>query len=204
MQSSGSARMAARWSRIDLDQAMSGYAVHLSQASGGHQCQLLIAADIQRPNPCGSTQPPCDMAAASADLPPPSRTSCLDVSSINLEIDEQRSVVHTQSLHVANASARHSAHPQRATQTHAKRLPQELQWQFRGECLNENWFESSAPACEGIAIWRQDHNEVRLHGTIGRIPPPEFAARHRNPQPSTSDTGSFNPATGGALCNSLV
>lgn len=57
---------------------------------------------------------------------------------------------------------------------------------FRDECLNENWFESLAQARHVIAIWRQDYNEVRPHGTIGRIPPAEFAAKHRNPNPSTS------------------
>nr|WP_323002633.1 IS3 family transposase [Denitromonas sp.] len=50
---------------------------------------------------------------------------------------------------------------------------------FRDECLNENWFETLSQAREAIAIWRQDYNEVRPHGTIGRIPPAAFAARHR-------------------------
>ena len=60
---------------------------------------------------------------------------------------------------------------------------------FRDECLNENWFESLAQAREVIAIWRQDYNEVRPHGTIGRIPPAAFAAKHRTQtqQPPTQD-----------------
>lgn len=37
---------------------------------------------------------------------------------------------------------------------------------FRDECLNENWFETLAQAREVIALWRQDYNEVRAHGSI--------------------------------------
>lgn len=72
---------------------------------------------------------------------------------------------------------------------------------FRDECLNENWFESLAQARELIATWRQDYNEVRAHGTIGRIPPAEFAAMHRNPDPSTTEAGSVNLQTLGPLSN---
>ena len=72
---------------------------------------------------------------------------------------------------------------------------------FRDECLNENWFESLAQARETIAIWRQDYNEVRPHGTIGRIPPAAFAAKHRNSNPTTTDAGSVNLQTPGPLSN---
>ena len=72
---------------------------------------------------------------------------------------------------------------------------------FRDECLNENWFESLTQAREVIAIWRQDYNEVRPHGTIGRIPPAEFAAKYRKPNPSTTDAGSVNLQTLGPLSN---
>jgi putative transposase len=50
---------------------------------------------------------------------------------------------------------------------------------FRDECLNEHWFQTLSQARAVIADWRRDYNEVRPHGTIGRIPPAEFAARHR-------------------------
>jgi putative transposase len=59
---------------------------------------------------------------------------------------------------------------------------------FRDECLNEHWFETLRQARTEIAIWRQDYNEVRPHSSIGRIPPAEFAQRHRNknqPPPAT-------------------
>ncbi len=50
---------------------------------------------------------------------------------------------------------------------------------FRDECLNEHWFETLHQARSTIAIWRQDYNEVRPRGTIGRIPPAQFAELHR-------------------------
>jgi putative transposase len=50
---------------------------------------------------------------------------------------------------------------------------------FRDECLNEQWFETLAQARQEIARWRRDYNEVRPHSSIGRIPPAQFAARHR-------------------------
>ena len=30
-----------------------------------------------------------------------------------------------------------------------------------------------------IAAWRRDYNEVRPHGSIGRVPPAQFAEQHR-------------------------
>jgi len=50
---------------------------------------------------------------------------------------------------------------------------------FRDECLNEQWFETLAQARQEIALWRRDYNEVRPHSAIGRIPPAQFAAAHR-------------------------
>lgn len=50
---------------------------------------------------------------------------------------------------------------------------------FRDECLNEQWFESLHQARQEIARWRRDYNEQRPHSAIGRIPPAEFAALHR-------------------------
>jgi len=50
---------------------------------------------------------------------------------------------------------------------------------FRDEFLNEHWFETLLQTRTATAIWRQDYNEVRPHGTIGRIPPARFAELHR-------------------------
>ena len=50
---------------------------------------------------------------------------------------------------------------------------------FRDECLNEQWFETLAQARQEITRWRRDYNEVRPHSAIGRIPPAQFAAAHR-------------------------
>lgn len=57
---------------------------------------------------------------------------------------------------------------------------------FRDECLNEHYFESLVEARQVIAAWRDDYNQVRPHGSIGRIPPAVFAARHRQQQSNTS------------------
>ena len=59
---------------------------------------------------------------------------------------------------------------------------------FRDECLNEHWFETLVQARSTIASWRQDYNQVRPHSSLGRIPPAEFAQRHRinNQRPPAS------------------
>ncbi|CAG0992642.1 Putative transposase InsK for insertion sequence element IS150 [Burkholderiales bacterium] len=50
---------------------------------------------------------------------------------------------------------------------------------FRDECLNDHWFQTLHQARTAISAWRQDYNEVRPHGSIGRIAPAQFAALHR-------------------------
>jgi putative transposase len=50
---------------------------------------------------------------------------------------------------------------------------------FRDECLNDHHFNNLAHARALIADWRRDYNETRPHSSLGRIPPAEFAARHR-------------------------
>ena len=50
---------------------------------------------------------------------------------------------------------------------------------FRDECLNDHWFETLDQARTIIAAWRSDYNEVRPHSSCGRVPPAQFAARHR-------------------------
>ena len=50
---------------------------------------------------------------------------------------------------------------------------------FRDECLNDHYFNNLAHARVVIAEWRRDYNETRPHSSLGRMPPAEFAARHR-------------------------
>ena len=50
---------------------------------------------------------------------------------------------------------------------------------FRDECLNDHYFSNLAHARAVIAAWRRDYNETRPHSSLGRIPPAQFAARHR-------------------------
>ena len=50
---------------------------------------------------------------------------------------------------------------------------------FRDECLNDHWFETLDQARAIITAWRGDYNEVRPHSSCGRIPPAQFAAKHR-------------------------
>jgi putative transposase len=50
---------------------------------------------------------------------------------------------------------------------------------FRDECLNDHYFTNLAHARAVISEWRRDYNEARPHSSLGRIPPAEFAARHR-------------------------
>lgn len=50
---------------------------------------------------------------------------------------------------------------------------------FRDECLKEHWFENLQQGRQVIAAWRRDYNEVRQHGSIGRMLPAQFAEQHR-------------------------
>ncbi|SEK17279.1 putative transposase [Variovorax sp. OK212] len=50
---------------------------------------------------------------------------------------------------------------------------------FKGECLNEQWFETLQHARSAIAGWRQHYNEVRPHKSCNRLPPTKFAELHR-------------------------
>jgi len=46
---------------------------------------------------------------------------------------------------------------------------------FREECLNESWFLSLEDAREKVEEWRQHYIRERPHGSLGNIPPLEFA-----------------------------
>ena len=59
---------------------------------------------------------------------------------------------------------------------------------LRDECLNEHWFETLQQARDVLRVWAKDYNEVRPHGSIGRIPPRRFAHLHRR----QAANGGFN------------
>jgi putative transposase len=50
---------------------------------------------------------------------------------------------------------------------------------FRGECLNEQWFQSLPQARDLIAEWCKDYKEVRPHSCLGRTPTSKFAQQQR-------------------------
>jgi putative transposase len=45
---------------------------------------------------------------------------------------------------------------------------------FRDECLNQEWFRIRREARAIIEAWRQHHNEVRPHSSLGYLTPNEF------------------------------
>ena len=59
---------------------------------------------------------------------------------------------------------------------------------FRDECLNDHYFNTLAHARAVIADWRRDYNEARPHSSLGRMPPAEFATRHRLSATATEQT----------------
>jgi putative transposase len=50
---------------------------------------------------------------------------------------------------------------------------------LRDECLNANEFTTLDEARSRIELWRQDYNDERPHGSLGRLTPSEFAKRGR-------------------------
>ncbi|UCF67685.1 MAG: transposase [Acidobacteriota bacterium] len=47
---------------------------------------------------------------------------------------------------------------------------------FRDECLSESWFIDLSDARRTIEAWRLEYNEERGPGSLGRVPPAEYAA----------------------------
>lgn len=74
---------------------------------------------------------------------------------------------------------------------------------FRDECLNQHWFTSLGDARRTIEEWRVDYNDVRPHGSLGRIPPAAFAARFAElqapPAPSAPQTSEVQISPGLSL-----
>jgi len=46
---------------------------------------------------------------------------------------------------------------------------------LRDECLNTNWFLSLEDTRDKVEVWRQFYNRERPHGSLGNLPPLEFA-----------------------------
>ena len=69
---------------------------------------------------------------------------------------------------------------------------------FRDECLNENWFRALAEARRETESWRRDYNHTRPHGSLGGLPPAEFArqwAALRPPPAASEQPTDYRPIT---------
>jgi len=66
---------------------------------------------------------------------------------------------------------------------------------LRDECLNENWFKDVAEAREITENWRIDYNNNRPHGSIGAIPPEQYASMSSSSQTALAATP---PASSGS------
>lgn len=64
---------------------------------------------------------------------------------------------------------------------------------FRDEYPNEHIFDSLAEARQIVAVWRDDCNQVRAHGSISRILPAVFVARCRQERAATQRSTSSQP-----------
>lgn len=70
---------------------------------------------------------------------------------------------------------------------------------FRDECLNENWFKDLAEVRQVARRWLRDYNHHRPHGSLGGLPPIEFAHRWAALQSATPPSAQpiehtlFNP-----------
>ena len=59
---------------------------------------------------------------------------------------------------------------------------------LRDECLNVNLFFSLVDVREKLESWRHDYNTLRPHGSLGHLPPAEYAQRAMRSQSETSST----------------
>ena len=66
---------------------------------------------------------------------------------------------------------------------------------LRDECLNTNLFFSLPDVREKLESWRQDYNTLRPHGSLGHLPPAEYAQRAVWPHSTiTSTSEKLTPA----------
>jgi putative transposase len=59
---------------------------------------------------------------------------------------------------------------------------------LRDECLNVNLFFDLSDVREKLESWRHDYNTLRPHGSLGHLPPAEYAQRAMRSQSETSST----------------
>jgi putative transposase len=59
---------------------------------------------------------------------------------------------------------------------------------LRDECLNVNLFFSLLDVRDKLESWRHDYNTIRPHGSLGDLPPAEYAQRAMWTQSETSST----------------
>ena len=59
---------------------------------------------------------------------------------------------------------------------------------LRDECLNVNLFFDLADVREKLESWRHDYNTLRPHGSLGHLPPAEYAQRAMQSQSISSST----------------
>lgn len=46
---------------------------------------------------------------------------------------------------------------------------------LRAECLNQHWFMSISEAKDIIECWRSEHDQIRLHSSLGNLTSAEYA-----------------------------
>jgi len=59
---------------------------------------------------------------------------------------------------------------------------------LRDECLNVNLFFSLPDVREKLESWRQDYNTLRPHGSLGHLPPAEYAQEAMRSQSTITST----------------
>lgn len=80
---------------------------------------------------------------------------------------------------------------------------------LRDEFLAMEIFESLAAARKLTALWREDYNQVRPHGSLGYVTPAEFAARYAAsvtslPSPTAQASSPLQQHSGVSLTNTFI
>ena len=70
----------------------------------------------------------------------------------------------------------------RATQTHQNAYIESFDRHFRGECLNDRWFNSLMHARVAVEAWRRAYNEEQPKKSLGELTPAAHAKQLRQNQ----------------------